>query len=425
MPNVDRELSRAFDHLNRGESLQAELLLRKRLSSHPHVMDVRLTLAEIIAQRDDVTQALRLLAEAPQRGAARTQILLCSARIKWQAGDIGGARIDLEAVVALDDEHHHAWLMLDEACQALGDQRAALRARFKAFAAAKRKGRWLNRETTEPELVETVLRATDALRRGRKDALFSILADLQGSFGSEATTRLERGVRAYLGEGPRPADMHQRPKFFYMPDLPQGPYHDPFLQSWARSLTRAWHAIREEAQHLLRGEVELEDFLGLKPHEVVRELVSGEAKRPAWDAFFFYRRGKRFDHNHALAPLTSELLEAADLCRLPNQAPEILFSVLRAQSHIMPHHGTTNMRLVFHLPLIVPSACALNLVNHGEHVWREGEPVMFDDTYLHEAWNRSDEDRVVLLMDCWNPYVTQAEREGFRRIVDVLDAVEH
>lgn len=89
MPNVDRELSRAFDHLNRGESLQAELLLRKRLSSHPHVMDVRLTLAEIIAQRDDVTQALRLLAEAPQRGAARTQILLCSARIKWQAGDIG------------------------------------------------------------------------------------------------------------------------------------------------------------------------------------------------------------------------------------------------------------------------------------------------------------------------------------------------
>lgn len=90
MPNVDRKLSRAFDHLNRGEFLQAELLLRKRLSSHPHVMDVRLTLAEIIAQRDDVTQALRLLAEAPQRGAARTQILLCSARIKWQAGDIGG-----------------------------------------------------------------------------------------------------------------------------------------------------------------------------------------------------------------------------------------------------------------------------------------------------------------------------------------------
>jgi hypothetical protein len=31
----------------------------------------------------------------------------------------------------------------------------------------------------------------------------------------------------------------------------------------------------------------------------------------------------------------------------------------------------------------------------------------------------------VLLMDCWNPYVTQAEREGFRRIVDVLDAIEH
>lgn len=50
---------------------------------------------------------------------------------------------------------------------------------------------------------------------------------------------------------------------------------------------------------------------------------------------------------------------------------------------------------------------------------------MFDDTYLHEAWNRSDEDRVVLLMDCWNPHLTEAEREGFTRIVEIVDAIEN
>lgn len=422
---MDRELQKALLHRDRGETLQAELILRRLIVRDAHALEARMSLAEIVAQRDDVNEALRLLAEAPQSGQVTTQVSICRARIKWQAGDIQGARSDLEALLNLDDQHHLGWLMLDEACQALGDRPAALRARFKAFSAARKKGRWLNRETTEPELVETVLRSAGTLRRERKEALLQIIADVRALFGADSTNRLEKGVRSYLGEGPGPTDPEQRPKFFFVPDLPWGPYHDAFLQPWAKPLAEAWQNIREEASRLLECSTNFQDFLGLKPTEVAPNLVGGLAQRPAWDAFFFYRRGKRFDKHHELAPITSELLEAASLCRLPNQAPEILFSVLRAQSHIMPHHGTTNARLVFHLPLIVPSECSLNLINHGEHVWREGEPVMFDDTFLHEAWNRSDEDRVVLLMDCWNPYLSEAEREGFTRIVEVLDAIEN
>jgi len=422
---MDKDLQKAFRHRDRGETLQAELILRSLLARQAHALEARLSLAEIVAQRDDVNEALRLLAEAPQSGQVTIPILVCRSRIKWQAGDIRGARCDLETLLSLDNQHHVGWLMLDEACQALGDHRAALRARFKAFSAARRKGRWLNRETTEPELVETVLRSAGTLRRERKEALLSIIADLQALFGADSTNRLEQGVRSYLGEAPGPTDPQQRPKFFFVPDLPIGPFHDALMQPWAKSLVQAWQEIREEASRLLHCSTNFEDFLGLKPTEVAPDLVGGRAQRPAWDAFFFYRRGKRFDKQNKLAPGTSELLEASSLCHLPNQAPEILFSVLRAQSHIMPHHGTTNARLVFHLPLIVPRDCSLNIVNHGEHVWREGEPVMFDDTYLHEAWNRSDEDRVVLLMDCWNPHLTEAEREGFTRIVEIVDAIEN
>jgi aspartate beta-hydroxylase len=74
---------------------------------------------------------------------------------------------------------------------------------------------------------------------------------------------------------------------------------------------------------------------------------------------------------------------------------------------------------VGHLPLIVPENCALNV--GGElHAWRQGRIVVFDDTYEHEAWNRSSEPRVVLIFDIWNPHLTEAERSA---VADIVDAI--
>jgi aspartate beta-hydroxylase len=165
--------------------------------------------------------------------------------------------------------------------------------------------------------------------------------------------------------------------------------------------------------------------MGLPPGPKPANYLGGAAAQPAWDAFFFYRHAKRYDEHHARAPVTSALLESIELCRVRHQAPEILFSVLRPQSTIMPHYGVTNTRLVFHLPLLVPPDCALNVVDRGTHAWREGEPMMFDDTYLHEAWNRSDHVRVILLMDCWNPHLSDAEKHAVRLLVEAIDAIEN
>ena len=76
-----------------------------------------------------------------------------------------------------------------------------------------------------------------------------------------------------------------------------------------------------------------------------------------------------------------------------------------------------------HLPLFVPHSCALNLVGHGEHHWQEGRLVMFDDTYLHEAWNRSDETRIVLLMDCWNPHLTAPEKIAVKELIEMISGL--
>ena len=90
---------------------------------------------------------------------------------------------------------------------------------------------------------------------------------------------------------------------------------------------------------------------------------------------------------------------------------------------IKPHYGVSNVRHVVHLPLLVPGDCALNVIGAGEHHWREGELMMFDDTYQHEAWNRSDSTRVVLLMDCWNPYLSEVEKIAVRALIETISGL--
>jgi aspartate beta-hydroxylase len=164
----------------------------------------------------------------------------------------------------------------------------------------------------------------------------------------------------------------------------------------------------------------LQNFLELSASARLEDYLQGDGVTPAWEAFFFYRHGHRFDANHALCPRTSEVLEAIDLCRIEEQAPEICFSVLKPGSHIMPHYGVSNVRLVMHLPLLVPSDCALNLIDVGEHHWQEGKLLMFDDTFQHEAWNRSGETRIVLLMDCWNPHLTGVEQLAVKQLIEMI-----
>jgi aspartyl/asparaginyl beta-hydroxylase (cupin superfamily) len=82
---------------------------------------------------------------------------------------------------------------------------------------------------------------------------------------------------------------------------------------------------------------------------------------------------------------------------------------LRPGAHIPPHFGTENQRITVHLPLIVPGECEIR-VGSARHAWREGEVFAFDDSFEHEAWNRSGQDRVVLIFQAHNPDLRPEER---------------
>ena len=47
---------------------------------------------------------------------------------------------------------------------------------------------------------------------------------------------------------------------------------------------------------------------------------------------------------------------------------------------------------------------------------------MFDDTIEHEAWNNSDETRVILIFDVWNPLLSEVERALVREMLEALRA---
>jgi aspartate beta-hydroxylase len=103
---------------------------------------------------------------------------------------------------------------------------------------------------------------------------------------------------------------------------------------------------------------------------------------------------------------------------VPRQYKHALFSALSPNTHVVEHYGPTNKKLRLFFPLIVPdvspqstasTSCWLQVDGQRRYL-REGEAILFDDSYLHEAANESPSDpRIVLIMDVWHPDLTDIE----------------
>ena len=141
----------------------------------------------------------------------------------------------------------------------------------------------------------------------------------------------------------------------------------------------------------------------------------------AWrSAFHLLRDGSPVIENAAKCSNTMAALGQVDQPNVQGRSPAAMFSILRPHTHIPPHTGISNTRLVLHLPLIVPDHCRFR-VGGETRVWREGEAFVFDDTIEHEAWNDSDLPRAVMICDVWNPRLGSEERALIARMTAALD----
>lgn len=360
----------------------------------------------------------RVLGEAPDD----VEALQVVGAAQLATGDFSAAARTLQLALRQAPELFVERLRLGVALEQLGRPQEALAAYFGALRKAQKQGRWLSDATTAPPLREAVKHAMRYVDAERPMLLRRMLEPLQQRYGSAEMRRVAHCLEVYLGERcDSPDDPRQRPKFLYFPGIPGQPYYARERFPWHDALEEATASIWQELRDVLAQRDSLEAFLGAPPPDQVQPamLQSSGPQPAAWDAYFFYRHGERYDAHAAACPHTAALLDKLPLTRIREHAPETLFSVLRPGTHILPHTGVTNVRLVTHLPLIVPPDCALR-VGGETHEWREGHCVTFDDTFEHEAWNRSTETRVVLILDSWSPDLTDVERAAMTALIEAI-----
>ena len=160
------------------------------------------------------------------------------------------------------------------------------------------------------------------------------------------------------------------------------------------AVTTAYPAIRAEFDRLPVAPDALPQYHDVDPGEA--KISNTTPKR--WNVFMLEILSHKLEANRSLCPETCRVLD-----RVPNLI-QAFFSILEPGKSIPEHEGPYRGYLRYHLGLRVPKDNPPKLVVNGQdYVWKEGEAVLFDDSWPHEVVNHSAETRAVLIVDIRRP----------------------
>ena len=364
------------------------------------------------------------------------------------AGDFPTAQDFLKRALRLSRSSSSIWLNFAASCRALSDLpgamaavEEALKIEPRSFMGLLMKGSLLERQglarkaasAYRPAVLLAPLEETldvstrQALRHAREfserytrefsDFLRAEVADMAEKGSSAEAKRINAFIDISLG---RKRHYLQEPSEYTYPGLPSIEFYEREEFPWLPELERSTDAIREELRQVL-----VDDFRDFAPYVAYADGVPldqwAELNRSTrWGAMHLFVYGERVEKNCVRCPRTTEALALLPMPNMPGRSPAAMFSALQPKTRIPPHTGVANTRLIVHLPLIVPEGCRYRVGNQVRP-WREGEAWVFDDTIEHEAWNDSDQPRVILICDIWNPRLNQTERELILRVVAAMD----
>ena len=368
----------------------------------------------------------RLLEEQADRAAA--------------VGEFAAARSLLEQALKGSEGSIDLWMKLSAMRKASGDLQGALAAIDKALAlspldfsgllaravildrlgdpsAGEEFGHALAQLPPDDEVSEP-LKPAVAHARARLDEHRLLLekrltGSLPPGLGSAARERAERFIS---NRARRTRHYHQEPSDFHYPGLPEIEFHDRTLFPGLEAFEQATSDIRAEFDALIEAEVaEMVPYIQYPERVPMRQWKELNNNRN-WTAIHLLQNGQRINANARHCPMTLAAVEQMDQPQVPGASPNAMFSLLAPRTRIPPHTGVANTRLVCHLPLIVPPHCGFR-VGGTTREWRVGEAFVFDDTIEHEAWNDSDELRVVLIIDLWPPALGPDDRQAVAAVI--------
>ncbi len=317
--------------------------------------------------------------------------------------DDAAERSALEQALGIDQRNLMALIRLAQLHERLGEDKPATQRWSAVLSLAS------GIDQPSPEFASLLVHARNYVENQRSELAVALDAALASDLAAASTRDRRRASAA------RDVMLGRRTVFandchgLHYPFLPADEYFDREQFDWLATLEGATGEIRAELEAILADrDPGLAPYVE-QPSGVPENKWSPLDRSLDWGALHLWRDGERIEEACARAPKTAALVETLPLCRIPGRAPTVFFSILRAGKHIPPHTGVTNVRAIVHLPLIVPDGCIFR-VGGETRPWVEGEALVFDDTIEHEAHNPTDQDRAVLILDTWNPYLSDSER---------------
>lgn len=371
----------------------------------------RVALAGMAALKSgNAREAHAHFSQLDRAGLADSSVYLGLAIASHKIGLTAEAHRAVDQALVLDGNNLRAFLVKADLMAQQGDARGASSFYLAAIRLA----------DAQKDLPEDLVAAIENAREfceGATEAMESAVRERVGTLGLPLSSRFADSIDYMFGHK-RP--FMSMPRQFFFPGLMQVDFFDHSDLAWVSALEAATPAIQEELRALLNDEARFAPYLQSR-QDRAQNNQHHMVNNPAWSACYLWQNGQIVAENAAKCPATMRALENVPLAHLPDRSPSVLFSVMRPGAHIPPHHGLINTRLIGHLPLIVPPGCDFRVGNEVRS-WEEGKVWLFDDTVEHEAWNRSDQTRVILLFEVWRPELSEDERKQVAEMFAAVDA---
>ena len=210
---------------------------------------------------------------------------------------------------------------------------------------------------------------------------------------------------------------YQYPAYPIFPGLEHQSFYDTSLIEDAQILEKNFDIILKEAKAIQSGYISYSP----RPTGILKNLgrmFNSKKVIKTWSLYPFYYTGVDLESDNQQCPETLKILKSLPNLCVDYPWGDALFSLHQTNTHLPAHCSVDNLRIRCHLGLIIPDNSEIRVGNEKRN-WEEGKCLVFDDSFEHEVWNRSDKDRLIMIVDFWNPGFTAIEREalaaGFRK----------